>query len=293
MAQYVQDEPMPKILDMVDVDSDKFAQYAAHSGAPKSWVWGLEARRLQHYETQVARLFTTTLLCARTDGELLRSRVPGAPVMIVAHPLGLDFLDTGNDELPAEIAALQPYVVFNGQMDYLPNVDAVTYFSRDVLPLVRQRFPSVKFVIAGRNPASAVKKLAKDSAVIVTGTVPDMRPYLRGASAAVLPLRLGRGIANKVVEALAIGTPVVTTSKIVSSLPSAISVLARVADSAEEITSATGELLLHPDPDFSSRSREVIRRYLSDDFDGLLCKVVEEALPAPDGRTSLAGVPTS
>jgi glycosyltransferase involved in cell wall biosynthesis len=98
-------------------------------------------------------------------------------------------------------------------MDYFPNVDAVTHFSREVFPRVRRRVPDARFVIVGKNPLPAVRRLTGFSGVHVTGTVADVRPFLRQAAVAVAPLRIARGIQNKVLEAMAMGLPVVATSK--------------------------------------------------------------------------------
>ncbi|HEY8711131.1 MAG TPA: glycosyltransferase, partial [Burkholderiaceae bacterium] len=101
-------------------------------------------------------------------------------------------------------------IVFTGAMDYWPNIDAVTWFVREVMPPLLRLWPNARFHIVGRNPAAAVKALASDH-VKVTGTVPDVRPYLQHAAVVVAPLRLARGIQNKVLEAMAMGRPVVAS----------------------------------------------------------------------------------
>ena len=105
------------------------------------------------------------------------------------------------DELP---------VVFTGAMDYLPNVDAVAWFKHEVLPDVLKRWPDARFYIVGRSPTAAVLALASDQ-VVVTGTVPDVRPYLQHAAAVVAPLRIARGIQNKILEAMSMAKPVIAS----------------------------------------------------------------------------------
>jgi glycosyltransferase involved in cell wall biosynthesis len=103
-------------------------------------------------------------------------------------------------------------VIFTGAMDYLPNVDAVCYFCEEILPLVRRVLPETRFYIVGLNPAAEVRRLADAASVVVTGTVPDVRPYYERASVCVAPLRIGRGVQNKVLQAMAVGMPVVASS---------------------------------------------------------------------------------
>src|SRR5579864_1271013 len=223
MAHYVIDVPnIPKVLDMVDVDSEKWAQYSRTASIPFSWLGRYEARQLAKHESEIVRRFSGTFVCTAREAELLRSVSGQQNVGVVGNVLDGNFFDPDKVPLEEQIARLQPYVVFTGAMDYLPNIDAVTYFCREILPLARERVPNLRFVIAGMNPAREVKRLAGD-AVIVTGSVPDIRIYLRGAAAAVVPMRVSRGIQNKVLEALAMGLPVLTTSRVAASLPPQIS----------------------------------------------------------------------
>jgi sugar transferase (PEP-CTERM/EpsH1 system associated) len=210
---------LPRILDMVDVDSDKWSQYARHSRRPVSSLWSAEARRLSECEIRWAREFSVTLLSTRAEAELLRQRAPGTRIEVLENRMDAIYFNPESIEVPPEIAAWQPYVIFTGSMDYFPNVDAVTTFHRDVFPMVRAQLPVARFVIAGRNPSRAVRRLARDPAVSVTGSVKDIRPYLRGASVAVAPLRVARGIQNKIFEAMAMGLPVAVSSKTLAALP--------------------------------------------------------------------------
>ena len=104
-----------------------------------------------------------------------------------------------------------PKIVFTGAMGYAPNIEAVTWFARVMLPMVQARHPAARFVVVGQNPAPQVRALESLPGVVVTGTVPDVRPYLAHATVAVAPLQLARGIQNKVLEAMAMARPVVAT----------------------------------------------------------------------------------
>lgn len=232
MAQYAEGSTLPKVVDFVDVDSDKWQQYSKRTHVPSSWLWAYEARQLARYEDFIAQKFSLSVLCTEAEARILRARVPAAPVYALNNHLDTKYFDPQAVPLTPEIQALQPYVVFTGQMDYYPNVDAALHFYRDVFPAVRAELPQLKFVIAGRNPAASLRKLTSDSAVRVTGVVPDIRLYLKGAAAAVMPLRLARGIQNKVLEALAMGLPVATSSTLAAALPAEVSSLLMVEDDA-------------------------------------------------------------
>lgn len=231
MARYAEcASHLPRILDMVDVDSDKWTQYSFYSSPPASCIWSAEAKRLLEYEKECARAFSTTLLCTYAEAEILKEKAPDGTIEVFENCMDLSQFDPSRVAVPSEIAACQPYIVFTGSMDYFPNVDAVTTFCREVLPLIRSRLPMARFVIAGRNPVSAVRKLARDPAVVVTGAVTDIRPYLRGASAAVAPLRVARGIQTKIFEAMAMELPVGISSKAARSLPASLVARVHVED---------------------------------------------------------------
>src|SRR5262249_9789420 len=131
------------------------------------------------------------------------------PVEVISN--GVEIPRAQPEALPAEIKGLQPYLVFIGTMSYLPNVDAVEHFAEDILPRVRERYPEMKFVVVGRDPVRRVCRLARKPGVIVTGTVPSVETYLAGSSAVVAPFRIAHGIQNKLLEALAMGKPVIST----------------------------------------------------------------------------------
>jgi sugar transferase (PEP-CTERM/EpsH1 system associated) len=239
MAQYVEDaNNIPRVLDFVDVDSDKWLQYANRSSWPWSWLWSREAKRLGAYESELVRTFSTTLVCTDAEAQLLRSKAPIGGIRTLENFLDVDQYDSAQACIPDRIRSWEPYVIFSGSMDYRPNVDAVSFFYREVFPLVCREVPEVRLVIAGRNPHRSITNLQSDLRVHVTGNVSDIRPYIWGASVAVVPMRIARGVQTKILEALASGIPVVSTSAAASALPEVLRSLVTVADGPQEIAAA-------------------------------------------------------
>jgi sugar transferase (PEP-CTERM/EpsH1 system associated) len=211
MAQYSCLAPeLPKVIDFIDVDCEKWRLYAQYHSFPLAMIYRLEAKRLAKYEEQAAHIFDHCILISEEERRLFQERVAGRPVSVISNGVDLEyFAPHGFDFLRVS----HPSIVFTGAMDYFPNVDAVQYFCQQVFPLVRQSAPKAQFYIVGRNPIRQVKALQKYPNVIVTGTVPDIRPYLARATVSVAPLRIARGVQNKVLEAMAIGVPVVGTAE--------------------------------------------------------------------------------
>lgn len=214
MAQFMPENLARRVLDMVDVDSDKWAQYAPTQRWPLSWVYAREGRRLAEWEAQVACDFDATLLVSRDEAALLQRRVPLARHKIGAFENGVDadYFSPRRDYPDPYPPGVQG-VVFTGAMDYWPNVDAVTWFTERIFPAIRNAVPGAQFTIVGSRPGEAVRALARQPGVVVTGSVPDVRPYLAHAACAVAPLRIARGVQNKVLEAMAMARPVVASAQ--------------------------------------------------------------------------------
>jgi sugar transferase (PEP-CTERM/EpsH1 system associated) len=211
MASYVvESSPVPVIVDFVDSDASKWAQYAQRSGFPLSWLYRREAALLGQYERKIAQ---TARLCLAATSLETEAIDPENKLSLRVLENGVSVSKAFSAEIPDEIAGLGRYVVFVGQMDYRPNVDAVCYFADEILPDVRKAHPELKFLVVGRNPTRRVRRLAGRPGVVVTGTVPDVHPYLCGAVAAVAPFRICQGVQNKILEALAIGLPVLCTPR--------------------------------------------------------------------------------
>jgi polysaccharide biosynthesis protein PslH len=212
MAQFMPPGLAHRVLDMVDVDSDKWTQYAPTQRWPLSWVYAREGRKLAEWEAQVAQNFDATLLVSQAEAALLQQRAPQARHKIGAFENGVDadYFSPARDypnPYPSDVQG----IVFTGAMDYWPNIDAVTWFAERIFPAVRDAVPNAQFTIVGSRPGEAVGALARQPGVVVTGSVPDVRPYLAHAACAVAPLRIARGVQNKVLEAMAMARPVVAT----------------------------------------------------------------------------------
>ena len=213
MAQFVPRERggIRFVMDFVDVDSAKFAAYADETHGPMRWVHRREARTLAAFEIAIARDAEVSLFASEAEAALFRrtSGLGADRVRALGNGVDLAYFDPAADFEPVP-AMPQPLIVFTGQMDYRPNIAAVTRFARHSLPAIRARFPGATFAIVGRNPAPAVRALAEDG-VIVTGSVADVRGWLAAADVVVAPLDLARGIQNKVLEAMAMARPVVAS----------------------------------------------------------------------------------
>jgi sugar transferase (PEP-CTERM/EpsH1 system associated) len=212
MAQFMPRGLKKTVMDMVDVDSAKWTQYAAAQAWPLSWLYAREGEKLAAWEARVARDFDATVLVSGEEAKLLQQRAPLARHKIGAFENGVDagYFSPGRDYANPYAAGVSA-IVFTGAMDYWPNIDAVTWFADRIFPAIREKMPAAQFTIVGSRPTQAVLALARQPGVAVTGAVPDVRPYLAHAACAVAPLRIARGVQNKVLEAMAMARPVVTS----------------------------------------------------------------------------------
>ena len=206
MAQYLPAEAQP-VMDLVDVDSAKFAQLSASSHGPLAWLYAREARLLGAVERDVATRADATLFVSEAEAALFREAGGAGRILAVENGIDAGVFDPASFAPPSE-----SLVVMTGQMDYAPNVEGAAWLVERVLPLLRETHPEAQVAIVGRAPVPAVKALAQRPGVIVTGEVADVRPWLARASVAAAPLQLARGIQNKVFEAMAMERPVVATS---------------------------------------------------------------------------------
>ncbi|MCB1667801.1 MAG: TIGR03087 family PEP-CTERM/XrtA system glycosyltransferase [Porticoccaceae bacterium] len=215
MAQYVMADgasPTRKIIDFVDIDSDKWRQYEAKKHWPLSWVYRRESRTLLAVEKSIAKVFDASLFVSSAEADLFRQLAPEVKGKV-------DFYNNGVDTayFSPDTELLNPYpdgarvLVFTGAMDYWPNVDAVEWFASDIFPRLLEKHPEIRFYIVGSKPTDAVLQLGKKPGVVVTGRVEDVRPYLKYALAAVAPMRIARGIQNKVLEAMAMAKTTLVT----------------------------------------------------------------------------------
>jgi sugar transferase (PEP-CTERM/EpsH1 system associated) len=264
MAQYAWAIPNARrVIDFVDIDSDKWRQYADNQRWPMNWLYRHEARQLLHYERQAAQAFDAALFVSEAEARLFRQLAPESAGKTSFVNNGVD-----TDYFSPAIPFTNPYpegaaaMVFTGAMDYWPNVDAVCWFAHEVLPAVRKAYPSARFYIVGTRPTVQVRALAALPGVHVTGAVEDVRPYLAHARFAVAPLRIARGIQNKVLEAMAMAKPVIVSAQALEGIHAEPGREIMLARDAAQFAAAAGMQLSNPNHDLGRKAREkVIHAY--------------------------------
>lgn len=213
MAQYVPTSFNGRfIMDFVDVDSAKFESYAGEGKPLMRWINAREGRLLSAFERDVARRVDTSLLVSESEATLFRSRTGADNVSALGNGIDTAYYDPAAKFKKLHPAFPDPLIVFTGQMDYRPNIEAVTDFATHAMSAIRVRHPDTSFAIVGRNPTKAVSDLSALPGVQVTGAVDDVRTWLGAADVVVAPLRTARGIQNKVLEAMAMARPVVASA---------------------------------------------------------------------------------
>ncbi len=239
MAKFVLREPLsavPCVLDMVDVDSQKWQQLGEVTRPPKRWVYRREARVLSAFETRATERAVTTLVINEKERAVLSAMAPAADVRVLPNGVDID------DFRPAGPAPPSRTVVFCGVMNYAPNEAGASWLVTEVWPAVVARHPDALLEIVGSQPSAVVRALAAPG-VTVTGAVPHTRDYLWRAAVSVAPLHTARGLQNKVLEALAAGVPVVTTTAVCEGLPDGVGQGCTVADAADQFAAGIVRLL--------------------------------------------------
>ena len=246
MLQYAAGFDLPLVIDFADVDSAKWADYGRRHRWPMSWVYRREGRLLQAVEGQGAARAMWSLFATSQEAELFRGVAPesAARIGVLGNGVDADYF-APDAERPSPYAAGETPLVFMGAMDYWPNVDAVVWFAREMLPVLRAEWPGLRLHIVGRSPSAAVMALASE-AVNVTGTVADVRPYVQHAAVVVAPLRLARGIQNKVLEAMAMARPVVAAGSCVEAVVAVAGEHLLAATDAAEYVAQVAALLRSP-----------------------------------------------
>lgn len=260
MAQYVlkllpalnkKTDPPRLIMDFCDVDSEKWAQYSKSSFFPMKPIYAVEAGRLLRFEKKVNSVFDTSIFVSKNEAELFKTLVPGSKqVMAITNGVDFDYFSPfiqqhGDAEIAdgREKNSPAPVLLFAGAMDYHANVEGVTWFCEKILSGIKDAFPEVQFIIAGSNPLPTVRRLEEIENVIVTGFVEDIRPYYQRADICVVPLRIARGIQNKVLEAMSMAKPVVATPAALDGIGADPAVHFIMADDAEAFASEVIGLL--------------------------------------------------
>jgi sugar transferase (PEP-CTERM/EpsH1 system associated) len=200
-----------KVVDLVDVDSQKWFDYAAQAPRWKSSLYQLEGRRLRQLEKSLPSRVDAITLVSEAEANVYRQFCPNDKTYAIENGVDLDFFTPAPD-------ATANRCVFVGVLDYRPNVEGLQWFCRHVWPEVRRQQPDATFAIVGRRPNSAVKELAQLPGVELIGEVPDIRPHIAAAKVAIAPLQIARGVQNKVLEALAMAKPVIATPQALEGL---------------------------------------------------------------------------
>ncbi len=244
MAQYVSARTaLQRVVDFVDVDSAKWREYALRKRGLAAAFYGREARCLLDFEQRVASEVEASFFVTAAEADLfLRQAAPRAGrISWFGNGVDSQFFSPER-QFASPFASGETAIVFTGAMDYWPNADAVAWFANDSLPAIRAERPDAKFYIVGRNPGSAVRALQSDS-VIVTGAVADVRPYLAHAQVVVAPMRIARGVQNKVLEAMAMGKVVVVSAAAAAGISAKPNVEVEIASDAPGFTHAVLALL--------------------------------------------------
>ncbi|MFA5984843.1 MAG: TIGR03087 family PEP-CTERM/XrtA system glycosyltransferase [Methylococcaceae bacterium] len=262
MAQYINkhNANVQMAVDFVDVDSDKWRQYAEKKQGLEKWVYQREAKFLLSYEREIALRAKISTFVSEQEADLFKRLASVADEKISYIHNGVD-IDYFNPELSYD----NPYpvgdkvIVFTGAMDYWANVDSVKWFVEHVFAKISAVCPQIKFYIVGSNPTLTVQNLAKNNHVVVTGAVVDVRPYLAYACLVVAPLRIARGIQNKVLEAMAMAKPIVATTGAMEGIPYDDQLDLSICDDADAMFNQLKDLLA-VEPIKSDNNRTFVQR---------------------------------
>lgn len=237
VGHYVEDVPLPKMLDFCDVDSRKWYDYAAFKAVPLSWGYEWEARRVAALERRLASRFGEVTVTTAGEVEALAQAGVRERTDWFANGVDLDYFCPGSADYDENV------ISFVGRMDYFPNEQAMVDFCAEVWPLLRRRRPTLRLIIVGAEPTHRVRRLARLDGVVVTGSVPDVRPYVRSSALTVTPLKIARGTQNKILEAMAMRVPVVASSQAAKGVDALPGVHLRVADDPVELAETILQVL--------------------------------------------------
>lgn len=213
VAQYVLKlNNKKRIMDYVDVDSDKWLQYSRQKKFPLNILYKIESRRLLKYEKKISKRFSLSIFSTDTERNIFEKHSSNENITVINNGVDSEYF------YPID-AKKENALVFVGAMDYFPNIDAVTWFTHNVFLDLVKKIPDLIFYIVGSYPTREIKELSKLSKnIIITDFVNDVRPYLAKAKFAVMPIRIARGIQNKILEAMAMTIPVIINEKLYNSL---------------------------------------------------------------------------
>ena len=264
MAPYVVKVPnLYRIIDLTDVISREIVRSLPYRGQLWRAIYTVERPRIERFERYVANNFEESWLISQADQQALLADCPQANIHVVPNGVDMEMLR------PLSTRPSSNNLIFVGHMGVFHNVDAVTYLAQEIFPLVQQTIPDCTLTIVGASPAPEVHQLAKQNpAITVTGFVSDLNASLNQAAVFVAPLRFAAGVQNKVLEAMAVGRPVVTTSIVNNGLKAVPGKEIMVADTAVDIAQQTTQLLLNREQSLmmGQAAREFVGRNFSWDL---------------------------
>lgn len=226
---------LPAVVDLVDVDSEKWFDYARTARGWKAWLYRTEGWRLRRLEERLPPRVRAVTLVSEAEATLYRRFCLRGAVHAITNGVDLDYFQP--TARPDEAGC-----VFVGALDYHPNVEGTTWFCREVWPTVRRRWPDLTLEIVGRRPGAAMRRLAEIPGVTVVGQVPDIRPHVAKAAVAIVPVRIARGVQNKVLEALAMSKAVLATPQAIAGLKAVPGTHLLAASTAAEWTDSLARL---------------------------------------------------
>jgi sugar transferase (PEP-CTERM/EpsH1 system associated) len=242
VAQYVSHvQGIPKILDFGDMDSQKWLEYANYKPFPLSLGYTLEGTKMLWAEKRLARRFDLCTATTRAEWETLDGYGTGAATDWFPNGVDADYFSPTDEPYDADT------ISFIGRMDYYPNQECMARFCKEVWPQLKARRAAMKLLIVGADPSPEMRALGQLPGVTVTGSVPDVRPYIRSSALMVAPLAIARGTQNKILEAMAMGVPVVTSRVAAGGVDAEAGEHLAVADSASDITQAILRIAENPD----------------------------------------------
>jgi polysaccharide biosynthesis protein PslH len=291
MAPYVLDQPRTgrRLVDLADVDSEKWRAYAESTKGPMRFVYRREWRKVAALERRIVTECDLASFVSTAEADLFKQLHPDCAGRIRGVSSGVEhrYFDPSVGFEPVYDTSVPNYV-FTGTMDYKPNVDAVSWFVHEILPLVRLHAPDAQFHIVGNGPNDEVLRLAREPGVFVTGRVPDVRPYVTHATASVAPILIARGIQNKVLEAMSLARPVVLTSGALEGIRATPGREVLLADTAASFAGACIGLARDGDRDrIGDAARSCILRHY--DWDATLAGFDDMIIPQQ--AMTFAGAP--
>ncbi|MEY3271240.1 MAG: hypothetical protein RLZZ341_141 [Pseudomonadota bacterium] len=241
VAQYVEHvTETPKILDFGDMDSQKWLEYANYKPWPLSWGYTLEGTKMLWAEKRLARRFDLCTATTRAEWQTLNDYGTGAATDWFPNGVDAQVFSPTDGTYDPELLS------FIGRMDYYPNQECMQRFCDTVWPILQRRRPGLRLAIVGADPSPAMRALGQRPGVTVTGSVPEVQPYVRGSALMVAPLAIARGTQNKILEAMAMGVPVVTSSAAAGGVDAEAERHFLVADQAEDVAAAVLRIVGNP-----------------------------------------------